>query len=84
MHEHSPFESEHPAPDLVQLPVELGGLVVLSFCRLLAEEEDEAAVVHVERVVVPVHVCGRKQNVTGGEIVCDQPDVNKLFFFFFF
>lgn len=43
-------------PDLVQLPVELGGFVVLSFCRLLAEEEDEPAVVHVEGVVVPVHV----------------------------
>lgn len=59
------FESERLASDLVQLPVELGGLVVLSFCRLLAEEEDEAAVVHVERVVVPVHVCSRKQNGTG-------------------
>lgn len=55
------------APDLVQLPVELGGLVVLRFCRLLAEEEDEPAVVHVEGVVVPVHVCGGKQNVMGAE-----------------
>lgn len=67
--------------------MELGGLVVLRFCRLLAEEEDEPAVVHVEGVVVPVHVCGGKQNVMGvvgvRSAACDQQNVNKLFFFFF-
>lgn len=52
-------------PDLVQLPVEFGWFVVLGFGGLLAEEEDEPAVVHVEGVVVPVHVCGGKQSVTG-------------------
>lgn len=72
------------APDLVQLPVELGGFVVLGFCRLLAEEEDEPAVVHVEGVVVPVHVCGGKTKRDGvGSAAYDQQNVNKLFFCFF-
>lgn len=43
--------------NLVQFPVEFGRFVILGFSWLLAEEEDEPAVVHVEGVVVPVHVC---------------------------
>lgn len=82
-HEHE-HEHEHAwmfgirnglVSDLVQLPVELGRFVVLGFCRLLAEEEDEPAVVHVERIVVPVHVCGGKTNMTG----LDQlPAIHKM------
>lgn len=42
--------------DLVEFPVELGRFVVLSFGRILAEEQDQPAVVDVERVVVSVHL----------------------------
>lgn len=55
--------------DLVQFPVELGRFVVLSLRWLLAEEEDQPAVVDVQRVVVSVHVCGSRKGevrVTNG------------------
>lgn len=50
------------AADLVKFPVELGRLVVLSFRRILAEQEDQPAVVDVERVVVSVHLCRRERD----------------------
>lgn len=42
---------------LIELPVELGRLVGFSLGGILAEQEDQAAVVHVQGVVVPVHIC---------------------------
>ncbi|TNN87668.1 hypothetical protein EYF80_002015 [Liparis tanakae] len=48
------------AADLVQFPVELGWFVVLCLRWVLAQEEDQPAVVDVQRVVVPVHLCSGK------------------------
>ena len=44
------------APYLVQLPVELRGAKGVCLVKVLAQEEDKAAVVHVQRVVMPVHL----------------------------
>lgn len=51
---------------LVEFPVELGRFVVLGLRRLLAEEEDQPAVVDVERVVVSVHGCGPEKGEVRG------------------
>lgn len=47
---------------LVEFPVELSRLVGLSLGGLLAEQEHQAAVVHVQGRVVPVHVCGQGES----------------------
>lgn len=45
---------------LVQPPVEFGWLVTLPLGGILAEEEDQPAVVHVEGITVTAHVCRRR------------------------
>lgn len=42
-------------PYLVQLPVELCRPEGVSLVEVFPQEEDEAAVVHVQGIVVPVH-----------------------------
>lgn len=42
-------------PYLVQLPVELCGAEGVRLVEVLAQEEDEAAVVQVQGVVMPIH-----------------------------
>lgn len=54
--------------DLVEFPVELGRFVVLSLRRILAEEEDQPAVVNVKRVVVSVHLCRAEEERSGDEL----------------
>lgn len=44
-------------PYLVQLPVELRRAEGVSLVEVLAQEEDEAAVVHIQGVVMSVHFC---------------------------
>lgn len=43
------------APYLVQLPVELCGAEGVGLVEVLAQEEDQAAVVHIQGIVMPVH-----------------------------
>lgn len=52
--------AQHPAPQahLIEFPVELSRLEGLALGGLLAEQEHQAAVVHVQAVVVPVHIWG--------------------------
>lgn len=45
--------------------MELSRFVVLGFRRILAEEEDQPAVVDVKRVVVSVHLCGAEKERSG-------------------
>lgn len=56
-------------PYLVQLPVELGRAEGVGLVEVLPQEEDQAAVVHVQGVVVPVHFC-RQSEGWGGEGPC--------------
>lgn len=62
--------------DLVQFPVELSRFVVLSFRRILAEEEDQPAVVHVKRVVVSVHLCGAEKERSGVKLKVAHEPIN--------
>lgn len=43
---------------LVQFPVELSRAEGISLVKVLAQQENEAAVVHVQGIVVPVHLYG--------------------------
>lgn len=54
--------------DLVELPVKLCWFVVLCLGWILAQEEDQLAVVDVQRVVVSVHLC-RGECESGGQDV---------------
>lgn len=62
--------------DLVEFPVELSRFVVLSFRRILAEEEDQPAVVHVKRVVVSVHLCGAEKERSGVKLKGPHKPIN--------
>lgn len=57
--------AQHPAPPahLIEFPVELSRLDGLALGGLLAEQEHQAAVVHVQAVVVPVHIWGGMDRV---------------------
>lgn len=50
---------------LVQLPVELGRAEGVGLVEVLPQEEDQATVVHVQGVVVPVHFCRQNESVVG-------------------
>lgn len=64
------------AADLVEFPVELGRFVVLSLRRILAEEEDQPAVVDVKRVVVSVHLCRAEEERSGDELKVQSTSQN--------
>lgn len=52
-------------PYLVQLPVELRRPEGVSLVEVFPQEEDEAAVVHVQGIVVPVHFWKQKVGLRG-------------------
>lgn len=56
VHAHTLSEFSH----LIQLPVELGGSESVDLRKISSEQEHQAAVVDVQRVMVAVHLCTRK------------------------
>lgn len=56
VHVHTFAEFAH----LIQLPVELGGPESVDLREISSEQEHQAAVVDIQRVMVAVHLCSRK------------------------
>lgn len=50
-------------PYLVQLPVELRGPEGVGLVEVLPQEEHQAAVVHIQGVVMPVHFWKQKEDL---------------------
>lgn len=56
-----PQSPESEEADLVEFPVELCWFVVLGLGWILAEEQNQPAVMNVQRVVVSVHLCTKSK-----------------------